>query len=224
MTLEVQPDQRAQLVVASGPGVRIRRKVRDDALAEFEWRSNEENARYDGSAPFGEGFDRFLRQFEYDIRFSAPQKGLFSLEADDGEHIGNIMWYRADAGAGTAEFGISIGRREYRDRGLGKVATTAFLRHIWESTGFRLIYLHTLEWNERARACFRAAGFDDVARVIRDGQPFIRMEVRREWWLLWDAEGRFRGGPPRRDPPARGNRRASEFPSGNHEGSFRPRL
>lgn len=205
MTLDLQRDQLSHLVVASGPGVRIRRKVREDAVAEFEWRSSEENARYDGSAPFGEGFDRFLRQFEYDIRFSAPQKGLFSLEADDGQHIGNIMWYRADAGAGTAEFGISIGRKEYRDRGLGKQATILFLRYIWESTGFRVIYLHTLEWNERARACFRAAGFDDVARVIRDGQPFIRMEVRREWWLLWDAEGRFRGGSPPEQLPGAEN-------------------
>jgi RimJ/RimL family protein N-acetyltransferase len=204
VTLEVRGDSHAHLVVASGAGVRIRRKIHEDARAEFNWRANEENTRYDGSAPFGEGFDRFLRQFEYDVRFSAPQKGVFSLEADDGEHIGNIMWYRADAGDGTAEFGISIGHEAYRDRGLGKQATIAFLRYIWESTGFRVIYLHTLEWNERARACFRAAGFDDVARVLRDGQAFIRMEVRREWWLLWDAEGRFRGGSASGELPGGG--------------------
>jgi hypothetical protein len=48
-----------------------------------------------------------------------------------------------------------------------------------------------LEWNERAIRSFRAAGFADAARVFRDNEWFLRMEARREWWLLWDAEGRF---------------------------------
>jgi RimJ/RimL family protein N-acetyltransferase len=209
LTLEVRGDAHAHLVVATGAGVRIRRKVREDAADEFAWRTSEENARYDGSAPFGEDFDRFLHQFEYDLRFSAPQKGVFALDADDGEHIGSIMWYRADAVAGTAEFGISIGREEYRDRGLGTKATIAFLRYLWETTSFRVIYLHTLEWNDRARASFRAAGFDDVVRVLRDGEPFMRMEARREWWLLWDAEGRFRADAPDNNL-AREGRLASE--------------
>jgi hypothetical protein len=55
----------------------------------------------------------------------------------------------------------------------------------------RVVYLHVLEWNERAARCFSRSGFDPVARVLRDGQAFTRMESRREWWLLWDAEGRF---------------------------------
>ena len=99
------------------------------------------------------------------------------------------MYYNADPD--SAEIGISIALGEYRGLGIGREAITAFLRFLWTERPFRRVYLHTLEWNEKAQRCFRAAGFEERARVHRDGAWFLQMEVRREWWLLWDAEGRF---------------------------------
>ena len=99
---------------------------------------------------------------------------------------------------------IVIGPAAHRGRGLGTAATVAFLRFLWQTYPFRRIYLHVLEWNAAARSSFRKAGFSETARVLRDHAVLIRMEVRREWWLLWDAEGRFPDPVPQppTEPPA----------------------
>ena len=81
---------------------------------------------------------------------------------------------------------------------VGTAATVGFLRYMWLNTPFRRVYLHTLSWNMRAQRCFGRAGFAPVARVLRGSDEFVRMDVRREWWQLWDQEGRF----PHPEPPA----------------------
>jgi len=101
------------------------------------------------------------------------------------------MLYNADHAREIAEFGISIGDRRYWGNGLGREATILFLRFAWANHPFRSFFLHTLDWNERALRCFRSTGFNEVAIVERGGERFIRMETRREWWLLWEMEGRF---------------------------------
>ncbi|MBI2765662.1 MAG: GNAT family N-acetyltransferase [Chloroflexi bacterium] len=192
MTLETPPDL-SRLVVAECPLIRLRHKHPSDALNDFQWRRDPEVARFDGGPLVTAPFSEFLHKLEYDIRYPSSDRLTFAIESAGGDHIGNIMYYRADHAAQTAEFGISIGPESWRGRGAGTAATILFLRHIWAALPFRLIHLHTLEWNERAQRCFHRAGFDEVARVVRNEQSFIRMEARREWWLLWDMEGRFDG-------------------------------
>jgi RimJ/RimL family protein N-acetyltransferase len=45
------------------------------------------------------------------------------------------------------------------------------------------VYLHTLEWNTRARKSFAKSGFREVKEVRRGGFDFVLMEVRREDWV-----------------------------------------
>ena len=183
------------LVVAAGPNVRIRRKVREDAEDDFRWRMDPENTRFDGNNPPQQSFAEFLQQLESDLAFGLPEKELFAIMDPDGRHVGNVMYYHADSLRGEAELGISLGAEADRGRGLGSQSTVLLLRYLWHNYPFRRIYLHTLAWNERAIRSFHKAGFDEVARVLRDGEPFVRMEARREWWLLWDEEGRFARAP-----------------------------
>ena len=194
MTLDVRPDPKERLVVAQGLTVRIRRKVREDAIDEYTWRRDPENAKFNGMAPFGDGFTRFLQVFEYDLLIGHSDREQFAIETVGGAHIGSVMFYNADLSRDTAEFGISIGDRRYWGKGIGREACILFLRFLWENYPFRLLHLHTLDWNERARRCFEAAGFNEQAYVQRGAETFIRMEVRREWWLLWEMEGRFQLG------------------------------
>lgn len=196
MTIEARPGPRDHLVVAAGPRLRIRHKTRDDAIDDYAWRRDPENARLNGMQPFSEGFTRFLQLFEHDLAFAQPDRAQFAIETPEGVHIGSVMFYNADHGRETAEFGISIGDARYRGAGMGREATTVFLRYVWQTYPFRTFYLHTLEWNERAHRCFLASGFNDIARVERGGDRFTRMEARREWWLLWDMEGRFGTAAP----------------------------
>lgn len=179
------------LIVADCGVVNIRHKHRGDALDDFHWRRDPETARFDASLPLEATFSQFLERLEYDIAFPGPDRRMYALDSPGGQHIGNIMWYHGDHGRGMAEFGISIGREDWRGRGVGTAATIGFLRLVWQTTSFRFVYLHTLAWNDRARRCFRRAGFADAARVLRGEEDFVRMDVRREWWLMWDQEGRF---------------------------------
>lgn len=191
MTIEVRPGSRDHLVVAAGPHLRIRHKTREDAIDDYAWRRDPENARLNGMQPFSEGFTRFLQVFEHDLAFAQSDRAQFAIETNEGTHIGSVMFYNGDHEREIAEFGISIGDERFRGSGLGREATVLFLRYAWGTYPFRNFYLHTLDWNERAQRCFLASGFNDVAIVERAGERFIRMEARREWWLLWDMEGRF---------------------------------
>jgi RimJ/RimL family protein N-acetyltransferase len=199
----------AHLVVARGSRVAIRRKVREDAAEDYRWRTDADNARFDGAFALRQSFDEFLRQMESDLAFGPPEKEQFAIIDSGGEHIGNVMYYNADSYQGTAEFGISLGLESSRGQGLGTEAAVLFLRYIWANYPFRRVYLHTLAWNKRAIASFRKAGFDSAVTLERDGQEFVRMEARREWWLLWDDEGRFSAPAPGKRP---GKSAAGEAP------------
>lgn len=178
-------------VLAAGPHVRIRRRRKSDAADEYRWRADPETARYNGRAPVTEPFQQFLDLVTYELNYGVNDREQFAIETNDGRHIGTIMLYNFGRGGESAELGVTIGDDSDRGAGLGREAITVFLRWIWNNRPLRVVYLHALEWNERAERCFARAGFDPVARVLRDGQAFTRMDARREWWLLWDAEGRF---------------------------------
>jgi len=182
---------REDLWLASGPNVRLRHRVRADAEDEYRWRSDPETARYDGREPYRDAFERFLDVFGYELAYGRNDREQLAIETNDGRHIGSVMFYNLSAGGDSAEFGISIGDEDDRSKGLGREAAILALRWLWSSRAIRLVYLHALDWNDRAIRSFRKAGFDDAAIVIRDGKSFVKMEVRREWWLLWDMEGRF---------------------------------
>lgn len=181
----------APAVIAASPRVRIRYKRIEDAVADFGWRRDPELTAFDGTAPIAVSFTEFLRQSEFALSFADSRKEQFALETAEGQHIGNIMFYNGDSLAGEVELGISIGEPGARGRGLGAEATVAFLRFLFTERPFSLVYLHTLDWNERARRCFLRAGFRESASVLRGDRTFIRMEVERSWWLLADSEDRF---------------------------------
>lgn len=188
------------LVVARGPRLRIRVRTRSDAEDEFRWRSDPELAQYDGAPPRIESFERFLQSFSYDLAFGHINREAFALETLDARHIGTIMYYNADFD--TAELGLSIAVSELWGGGFGREAITVFLRFLWAERSFRRVYLHSLAWNERAIRSFQAAGFEVTGTLSRNGDEFVRMEARREWWLLADSEGRFDFEPPAEQAPA----------------------
>ena len=180
-----------QLIVARTPRLRIRYKLRADALDDFAWARDPEIARFNGNTPREQTLAAFLTEFDYDLAFGPPTRQQFAIETADGIHIGTVMYYNASYAEASAELGMTIGPVDYRDRGYGREAATAFLRFAWQTYPFRSFYLHTLAWNERAQRSFTAAGFTPSAQIRRNGELFVRMEARREWWLLQDSERAF---------------------------------
>ena len=100
------------------------------------------------------------------------------------------MYYDIDLRRGQAELGIMIGDRDYWSRGYGTDSVNTLLTHIFTSTSIDRVYLHTLEWNQRARNSFAKSGFKELRPVRRNGLDFIYMEVwRTEWERIVNLRG-----------------------------------
>jgi RimJ/RimL family protein N-acetyltransferase len=179
------------LVVSRGDRLLLREKHPDDARRDYEWRCDADLARYDGREPLTDTFADFAARQSYDLRFQNPRERMLAIETIEGEHIGNVMYYNARPALGEAEYGITIGRKDFHGAGYGTEATVLFLRCLWETTAFRTLVLHTFDWNERAARCFRRAGFEDAGVVERQAGRLLKMSARREWWLFHDSQRRY---------------------------------
>jgi RimJ/RimL family protein N-acetyltransferase len=167
--------------VACGRLIRLRRKRLGDAETDFDWRRDPELARFDAATPLRATFQDFLITYMDDIRYPSPFRRVFAIEAMDGSHIGNVMYYNIDERRGDAELGITIGDKRYWGHGYGTDAVQTFLRYVFTETGLKRIYLNTLDWNLRAQRSFRRAGFVPTGTSRRGFHSFITMEFRREW-------------------------------------------
>ena len=134
-------------VVTRGRRTVIRRKRIADAANEYRWRSDPELAQYDASRPVQAPFEDYQRNWSFDYRFTDMATRSFAMEDENGQHIGNMMYYNVDRVAGEAEIGISVGERRCWSQGYGSDALVAMVRVLFTSTGLKRLYLHTLEGN-----------------------------------------------------------------------------
>ncbi len=175
-------------VIARGRRTVVRRKRMADATDEYTWRRDEELAHFDASNPTRIPFPDYQRNWSFDMRFTDTAGRSFAVEEETGRHIGNIMYYNNDAARQEAEIGISIGRRDCWAQGYGSDAVAALVGYLFRTTELRRLYLHTLDWNERAYRSFQKAGFAQCGTSWRNGKTFLVMEVRREWMSAPPAE------------------------------------
>tara|TARA_B100000686_G_C16608825_1_gene872672 strand:- start:9 stop:572 length:564 start_codon:yes stop_codon:yes gene_type:complete len=171
--------------------LRLRTKEVQDASNDYRWKCDPEIAKYEGAVPLVQSYYVFLRRYANEINIINKNRRTLAIDTKEGQQIGNIMYYNARHSVGDAELGILIGEADFRGLGYGFEATVGFLRLVFESEMFNLIYLHSLDWNTRAQKCFENAGFSLVDRVSRRGHSFVRMETTREKWMMLDLEGYF---------------------------------
>lgn len=169
-------------VQVNGKKVILREKRIEDAADDYAWRIDDELARLDATRPISMSFDDFMRYSQDELAFPSPRSRRFGVDAHDGTHIGNCMYYDVDMRRGEAELGIMIGKREYWSKGYGTDTVDTLLNYIFTTTPLTRMYLHTLEWNERARKSFTKSGFREVKKVRRSGLDFIQMELWRSEW------------------------------------------
>ena len=186
-----KPRQPGKLVIA-GEKVVLRKKRIEDAEDDYAWRTDEELARLDATKPLRMTFKDFQRFSKEELDYSYPSSRRLAIDTHDGLHIGNCMYYDIDVRRSEAELGIMIGDRAYWSRGYGTDSVDTLLQHIFGTTPLDRVYLHTLDWNQRARRAFEKSGFRELKDVRRSGMDFILMEVRRGEWEERDgANGRF---------------------------------
>ncbi len=188
------------MVELQGAKVILRDKRIEDAEFDYRWRSDPEIAKLDAAFPLSMTYERYLRLFEDQLRYPTPGSHHFGTDAADGTYIGNCMYYDLDSINKEAELGIVIGDRDYWSNAYGYDAvTTLLLDHMFSDLQLNRVYLHTLDWNERAQRCFEKSGFKPVRTVRRMSQDFILMEVLREEWIETGEDrlaARFRGMEP----------------------------
>ena len=160
----------------------LRGKRLEDAPIEYQWRSDAELARLDATLPLAISYDEFLRLFKGQLRYPTPGSHRLSIDTLDGVYVGNCMYYDIDIINKEAEIGIIIGNRHYWGKGYGYDVLVTLVDYIFSSTSLRRLYLHTLEWNKRARRCFEKCGFISVRRVRRSAHILIQMELSKSTW------------------------------------------
>jgi len=167
--------------VARGELVVLREKRLGDAYNDYRWRTDAELARFDAARPFAATYNDYLALFRDELTYPSPYRRSLAIEDAQGRHIGNAMYYNIDTIRREAEIGITIGEREYWGKGYGADAVQTLVRHIFRRTGFRRIYLKTLDWNTRAQRSFEKAGFRICGRARRGGNAFVVMECMSAW-------------------------------------------
>ena len=160
----------------------LRDKRIEDAETDYGWRTDEELAALDATTPLRMSYSSYLRLIEDEIRHPVPWSKRFAIETHDGKLIGNCMYYDVDNVKRQVELGILIGDRDYWNRGYGTDVVTNLTSHLFNTTSFGRIYLHTLSWNVRAQKSFKKCGFVPVREVKRSRYDFILMELLKERW------------------------------------------
>lgn len=179
------------LVISRAGRVILRHRRLEDAPDEYRWRKEPELARLDGTKPTTLSYAEYLEELRRDLRVVDATRCMMAIDTHSGRHIGTTIFYNGDHAASQVEIGMSIGEPDFQGGGYGREAAIALLRHLFHERPFATVYMHAFEWNLRAIRCFAALGFEEVARLERNGEVFVRMETQRNWWLFWDDQGRF---------------------------------
>lgn len=169
-------------IVSNGQYVVLRNKTLDDAADDYRWRTDDELAELDATVSLRMSFDDFIKHLQQEIDHPMIWVRRYAIDTVDGIHIGNCMAYDISTVSGEAELGILIGHRDYWGIGYGSDAVRQLLSILFDIPSIRRVYLHTLDWNLRARRAFAGCGFREVRPVRRAGKDFIRMEITRAKW------------------------------------------
>jgi RimJ/RimL family protein N-acetyltransferase len=139
-----------------------------DAERRYRWFNDGEvtatlfSLRYPFSMAYEERFlsERPANDFANGLRLA--------IETKEGRHIGNINLFDARAEDRKAELGITIGEKDCWSQGYGADAVVTVVRFAFEEMSLLRVWLTTFEFNERAIACYRKAGFHEEARLRQD--------------------------------------------------------
>lgn len=170
------------MIFVKGEKIIIREKRVEDAPDDYSWRTDEELARLDATRPLNMSYEDFLRYSKEELSHPSPWSKRLAIDTHDGKHIGNVMYYDIDMRRGETELGVMLDRA-FWNQGYGTDSVNTLLDHIFGTIPeIKRVYLHTLEWNHRARASFAKSGFREVKPVRRSGLDFIQMEIFRPEW------------------------------------------
>ncbi len=107
------------------------------------------------------------------------------VRLDNDEMIGNCSIGRIHYVDNSAELGIFIGAEDNRDEGFGTDALQLLLDFGFNDLNLHSIYLRVADYNERAKSCYKKAGFRECGKlreaIYLNGKyyDFIYMDILR---------------------------------------------
>jgi len=169
----------------SGDHVKLRAIEREDIPRFLRWLNDPEVTRYlTMYMPLSR--DEEERWFEEQLQDRSRK--ILAIEIEAGEHIGNISLEDIDWKNRYATLGIVIGEKRYWGKGYGTAAVRTLLRFAFEEMNLNRVQLTVIDYNERARRCYRRCGFveEGTARQAHHtGGRFhdlVWMSILREEW------------------------------------------
>ena len=111
--------------------------------------------------------ERILKRFDEHLARPRAEFIWFAIEVQGGKFVGQAILHHFDNAARTCELGITIGDRDYQNRGYGKDAVQLLTRYAFRLLNMQKVWLTTNGTNERAQKAFRASGFEEEARLRR---------------------------------------------------------
>lgn len=119
-------------------------------------------------------------------KWTEPEHGeVFTIDrrGDYAGHVKVDWWW--DAGAPDVSMVVAPG---FRRQGIGRVAGSLVIDHLFADTPARTVHAWVADWNEEGLALARSLGFRPAGRVrragIRNGVFFDRIPMdllKREW-------------------------------------------
>lgn len=111
--------------------------------------------------------ERIQREFERHLERPRSELIWFAIEVQGGKFVGQCILHRFDQAARTCELGITIGDRDYMNLGYGRDAVRLLTRYAFRLLNIEKVWLTTNGTNLRGQKAFRAAGFEEEARLRR---------------------------------------------------------
>lgn len=147
-----------------GDLVRLRSLEISDAERAHTWVNDREvtqftSARYPYSVATEEAWLRDMpaNSFVAGVRLA--------IETKAGAHIGIMELRETRPEDRKAELVITIGEKEYWSQGYGTDAIMTALRFAFDEMNLHRVWLTTMEYNDRAVACYEKCGFTEEGRL-----------------------------------------------------------
>ncbi len=118
-------------------------------------------------APMPMETERLLQDFERHLARPRSEFLWFAIEVQGGKFVGQCILHRFDQPARTCELGITIGDRDYQNRGYGTDAVQLLTRYAFRLLNMQKVWLTTNGTNIRAQKAFQASGYEEEGRLRR---------------------------------------------------------
>ncbi|SET64388.1 Protein N-acetyltransferase, RimJ/RimL family [Salinibacillus kushneri] len=154
-----------------GKRIELRPVTKSDLVNQYKWRNDEEFAYLASGSNFylynNTPLETLEAFYEKNLTSVNEQDGcVFSVYTlEDCKHIGKCDYRDVNMVTRTATIGLSIGEKDYWNKGYGTDILKVLIRHLFYNLNLRRIQLDTWSGNERAIRAYQKCGFRIEGRL-----------------------------------------------------------